>query len=158
MNMSPLRGSQKYQDMKTSTNNPLWQKVRKAYENAKDEKSLAAAHSLQKEIQDNMTADELKAFNEALIKDTYALLSTGDKMIEEYETEKVRKKLGELPEAISLSYIAKNYFGKSRSWLLQRINGNKVNGKEAHFNSGEILQLQNALHDLGKKLSSVALI
>ncbi|MDO4933046.1 MAG: DUF5053 domain-containing protein, partial [Prevotella sp.] len=107
---------------------------------------------------DNMNADELKAFNEALIKDTYALLSTGDKMIEEYETEKVRKKLGELPEAISLSYIAKNYFGKSRSWLFQRINGNKVNGKEAHFSSGEIRQLQNALHDLGQKLSSVALI
>lgn len=144
--------------MKTSINNPQWQKVLQAYESAKDEKDFAIAHSLQKEMQDNMNADELKAFNEALIKDTYALLSTGDKMIEEYETEKVRKKLGELPEAISLSYIAKNYFGKSRSWLLQRINGNKVNGKEAHFSSGEIRQLQNALHDLGQKLSSVALI
>lgn len=144
--------------MKTSINNPQWQKVLQAYESAKDEKDFAIAHSFQKEMQDNMNADELKAFNEALIKDTYALLSTGDKMIEEYETEKVRKKLGELPEAISLSYIAKNYFGKSRSWLLQRINGNKVNGKEAHFSSGEIRQLQNALHDLGQKLSSVALI
>lgn len=144
--------------MKTSINNPQWQKVLQAYENAKDEKGLAMAYTLQKEMQDNMNADELKAFNEALIKDTYELLSTGNKMIEEYETEKVREKLGELPEAISLSYIAKNYFGKSRSWLLQRINGNKVNGKEAHFNSGEIRQLQNALHDLGQKLSSVALI
>lgn len=158
MNTSPFGGSQKDKNMKTSINNPQWQKVLQAYENAKDEKGLAMAHTLQKEMQDNMNADELKAFNEALIKDTYELLSTGNKMIEEYETEKVREKLGELPEAISLSYIAKNYFGKSRSWLLQRINGNKVNGKEAHFNSGEIRQLQNALHDLGQKLSSVALI
>lgn len=144
--------------MKTSIDNTQWQKVLQAYENVKDEQSLAAAHSLQKEIQESMNDDELKAFNEALIKDTYALISTGNKMIEEYETEKVRKKLGELPEVISLSYIAKNYFGKSRSWLLQRINGNKVNGKEARFDSEEIRQLQNALHDIGQKLSSVTLI
>lgn len=148
----------KNKDMKTSIDNTQWQKVLQAYENVKDEQSLAAAHSLQKEIQESMNDDELKAFNEALIKDTYALISTGNKMIEEYETEKVRKKLGELPEVISLSYIAKNYFGKSRSWLLQRINGNKVNGKEARFDSEEIRQLQNALHDIGQKLSSVTLI
>ena len=144
--------------MKTSIDNTQWQKVLQAYENVKNEQSLAGAHSLQKEIQESMNDDELKAFNEALIKDTYALISTGNKMIEEYETEKVRKKLGELPEVISLSYIAKNYFGKSRSWLLQRINGNKVNGKEARFDSEEIRQLQNALHDIGQKLSSVTLI
>lgn len=156
--MSSFGSLQKNKDMKTSIDNTQWQKVLQAYENVKDEQSLAAAHSLQKEIQESMNDDELKAFNEALIKDTYALISTGNKMIEEYETEKVRKKLGELPEVISLSYIAKNYFGKSRSWLLQRINGNKVNGKEARFDSEEIRQLQNALHDIGQKLSSVTLI
>ena len=30
---------------------------------------------------------------------------------------------------IPMSYIAKHYFGKSASWLYQRINGNKVGGR-----------------------------
>lgn len=49
--------------------------------------------------------------------------------IERAEEAILRDKLGELPEAISFSYIAKKYFGKSRNWLYQRINGNIVNGK-----------------------------
>ena len=61
-------------------------------------------------------------------------------------------------QAISFAYIAKNYFGKSYSWLIQRLNGSKVNGKEAHFNREEVLQLQSALNDLGKKLSSIVLL
>lgn len=48
------------------------------------------------------------------------------------------------------------YFGKSQSWLMQRINGNKVNGKEAHFSADEAKQLEAALHDIGNKLLSIA--
>ena len=44
------------------------------------------------------------------------------------------------------------------SWLIQRLNGSKVNGKEAHFNKEEVLQLQSALNDLGKKHSSIVLL
>ena len=40
--------------------------------------------------------------------------------IERVEEAILRDKLGELPEAISFSYIAKKYFGKSRNWLYQR--------------------------------------
>lgn len=146
--------------MKTSVlkDNPKLKEILKAYENAKGENDMKVARELQKEVQDSMTAEELKAFNDALLEDTYAMLQTGDRMIEECANERMREKLGNLPDAISLSYIAKNYFGKSRSWLLQRINGNKVNGKEARFSAEERLQLQNALHDLGNRLSSVALI
>ena len=39
---------------------------------------------------------------------------------------------------------------------MQRINGNKVNGKEAHFNAAEAKQLEAALHDLGNKLLAIA--
>lgn len=58
--------------------------------------------------------------------------------------------------AVSLSYIAKTYFGKGAPWLMQRINGNIVNGKPAAFTSAELMTLANALDDLGKKLLSAS--
>ena len=48
--------------------------------------------------------------------------------------EEIRDSLDILP----LSYIAKHYFGKSASWLYQRINGNKVRGKVYTLNKEEI--------------------
>ena len=38
-----------------------------------------------------------------------------------------------MAKALSLSYIAQKYFGKSRAWLMQKVNGNTVNGKTAAF-------------------------
>ena len=66
----------------------------------------------------------------------------------------MREQLKEILPAVSLSYIAKNYFGKTRQWLYQRINGTKVNGKAAQFNNHEKKILETALNDLGSKLSS----
>ena len=74
------------------------------------------------------------------------------------ETEHIRQQLGEVPEILSMSYIAKTYFGKSRTQLYQRINGNKVNGKPAYFTRSERKQLQDALQDIGKKLSAITLV
>lgn len=69
----------------------------------------------------------------------------------------IRSKLGEVPQAISLSYIA-TQCGKSKAWLSQRLNGNKVNGKEVRFTAHEAQMFQDALHDLGHKLLNVALL
>lgn len=67
-----------------------------------------------------------------------------------------RRLMGDIPEAISLSYIAKTYFGKSRAWLMQKVNGNTVNGKKAAFTPSESKQMREALQDLSKKLSRAA--
>ena len=66
-------------------------------------------------------------------------------------------KLGDLPDALSLNYIAKKYFGKSRGWLMQKVNGNKVNGKNAVFTDEERLMFRKALQDLSEKMSAVAM-
>lgn len=68
----------------------------------------------------------------------------------------VAKAISEVRDAVSLSYIAKTYFGKGAPWLMQRINGNIVNGKPAAFTSAELMTLANALEDLGKKLLSAS--
>ncbi len=67
----------------------------------------------------------------------------------------VRKQLEEMLPAISLSYIAKTYFKKSRAWLYQRINGLSVNGKPAKFSKSEIETLNYALNDIGQRLASI---
>ena len=67
----------------------------------------------------------------------------------------VRYQLGEVKEVLSLSYIARQYFNKSRQWLNQRINGSIVNGKPAKFTDDQLKIFNNALHDISKKIGSV---
>jgi hypothetical protein len=69
----------------------------------------------------------------------------------------LRKKLEDVLPAISISYFAKHYFGKSTSWFYQRMNGNKVNGKVAAFTQAELRTLADALDDVGRRLSAVSL-
>ena len=58
-------------------------------------------------------------------------------------------------EIIPVSYIAKNYFKKSKEWMYQRINGNTVNGKPVKFSESEIKTFNFALQDVGKKIGSI---
>jgi len=66
-------------------------------------------------------------------------------------------KLGDIAKAVSLSYIATTYFGKSRSWLYQRLNGHIVNGKQAQFTTEEKKQFATALNDLSVQLHETSL-
>lgn len=65
-------------------------------------------------------------------------------------------KLGNIANALSLSYISKTYFGRSRSWLYQRLNGHKVNGKQAQFTPDEKKQFASALKDLSAQLQETS--
>lgn len=71
-----------------------------------------------------------------------------------------KQKLGNILGFASMSYIAEHYFGKSRQWLYQRINGNIINGKPADFTPDELKTLSIALSELGEQLkcASVAIL
>ena len=97
-----------------------------------------------------LSADELEEAAKDFIDGMDKALAEADELI-------ARHKLGDIPEAISLSYIAKTYFGKSRGWLMQKVNGNIVNGKKATFTPSESRQMREALLDLSNKLSKAAL-
>ena len=126
--------------------------MEKATNNIKDEKIRAYFEDVTegKKPSVKLTAEELEKgvieFDEGLRK----IIEEADEMI-------FRAKLGDLPDALSLSYIAKKYFGKSRGWLMQKVNGNRVNGKIAVFTDEERLVFRKALQDLSKKLSAVAM-
>ena len=67
----------------------------------------------------------------------------------------MREQLNDILPYISVSAIAKNYFGKSKEWFYQKMNGNIVTGKPAKFTEEEIKNLNFALQDISKKIGSV---
>ncbi|MDR0833265.1 MAG: DUF5053 domain-containing protein [Candidatus Symbiothrix sp.] len=68
----------------------------------------------------------------------------------------VRLKMSEISDVVSMSYIAKNYFKKSKGWLSQKLNGNIINGTPAEFNRDEIYILSHALEDISTKINNTA--
>ncbi|MDR2004231.1 MAG: DUF5053 domain-containing protein [Prevotella sp.] len=76
------------------------------------------------------------------------------KSIDELE---VKVQLVEISEIVSMSYIAKNYFKKTRQWLYKKINGSTVNGKPAKFTEKELETLNYAIQDISKKLGSTVI-
>ena len=126
--------------MENPVNNNKDQKVRAYFEAVTEKRDPAC----------NLTADEMEVGVNQLIDGLDKALAEGAEMV-------VRAKLGEVPEAISFSYIAKKYFGKSRGWLMQKVNGNTVNGKQAAFTDAERKQFREALQDISKQLSTAAL-
>ena len=70
---------------------------------------------------------------------------------------RVREKMEAILPMISVSYLAKHYFGKSSSWLYQRINGNKVHGKPAKFTAQELEKLRHALREIGQNIAGITL-
>ena len=80
-----------------------------------------------------------------------------DNIKNELQEMKLALELGDVANAISLSYIAKAYFGKSKTWLYQRLNGNKVNGKPAQFTEEERKRFGEALRDLSRRINETAL-
>lgn len=68
----------------------------------------------------------------------------------------LQEQLKQVSNIVSLSYIAKRYFGKSKSWFSQRMHGHHVNGKEAGFTPDEIRTLNTALQDISKTLGSIS--
>ena len=103
------------------------------------------------------TKGRLDEKNTKLLAEAETLLAKGDRMMEE-EVVDVKERLGKLSEIINLSSVARNCFGKSRTWLYQRINGNKVNGKPVYFTRAERKQLLDFLHGLGNDLLSVKFV
>ena len=86
-----------------------------------------------------------------------AMIQQIEGTIAEAKEMQMREKLADVLPAISMAYIARRYFGKSRAWLCQRINGLAVNGKRAELTDAEKVTLEHALKDIASTLASVRL-
>lgn len=58
---------------------------------------------------------------------------------------------------LPLSYIARKYFGKSQSWLSQRINGTRVRGRVYTLNAEQKETFNHAMQDLSDFFGSFRL-
>lgn len=106
--------------------------------------------ALKQKIADN---PELK---EKIKKQFSAALDKRGKLVSKLQKEvDIKTQLKEASEIVSLSYIAKTYFGRNKEWLYHRINGNTINGKPAAFTDEQKNQLNAAFKDISKKISSV---
>lgn len=90
-----------------------------------------------------------KEFSEAMLTCIKESNQKADELI-------LRQKLEDILPVISISYLSKNYFKKTPQWFYQRLNGNNVNGKEAHFTDIELKTLSIALKEIGQKLTASA--
>lgn len=75
---------------------------------------------------------------------------------DEVQEQRMAERLGEITDMVSMAYIAKTYFKKSRSWLAHKLNGNIVNGKPSQFTDEELNTLRFALNDMSNKLNSMS--
>ena len=84
-----------------------------------------------------------------------AVMASARQTLEDAKALRVKEQLLNISDIISMSYIAKNYFNKSKSWLSQRVNEFDVNGKPAKFTTEEISTLNFAFDDISKKIGAV---
>lgn len=66
----------------------------------------------------------------------------------------IRQQLGDKYELLPISYIARHYFGKSASWLHQRINGYRVRGKVYTLNEEQKKIFNDACQDIARQIGS----
>lgn len=67
-----------------------------------------------------------------------------------------KSRLSDILVAVSWREIARNYFGKSSSWLYHKLDGIKGDGSEGGFTSKESQQLKEALNDLASRIKEAA--
>ncbi len=120
-------------------------KIKQRYQKAENENEIRAIKAEMKTLF-NEDADVFSDAMLACIKDSN---QKADELL-------LRQKLEDVLPILSVSYLSKNYFKKTPQWFYQRLNGNNVNGKEAHFTANELETLSGALREIGEKLNTTA--
>lgn len=86
------------------------------------------------------------------------LMTSAEKRLDNIESSvkayTMHERMGSLTEVVNLAYIARQYFGKTRQWLYQRLKGQIVNGKPATFTQAEEATFIKALQDIGLQLAT----
>lgn len=68
----------------------------------------------------------------------------------------MKQNLSDILLDISWARLSVNYFGRSRSWLHQKLDGRNSNGGEGGFSEIEKIELRNALKDLANRINKAA--
>lgn len=129
------------------------EELRKEFVSLDTDEQRAEFDSKMKRIISSKNKEEAVLFQQAFIEGAKDACKEAEATIEYVN---LRLRLEKIYSLVSWSYIAKEYFGKSRAWLNQRINGFIVNGKGAEFTTEEKKILSDALFDISKKIHDTA--
>lgn len=136
------------------------QELHDEFEEFKMLKTESEKLAFQKKRQEKLQAmtdverDSYLVASEAGLKNT---ISEAECFIEKADDSLLREQLVDVLNVISLSYIAERYFGRSRGWLYQRINGYKIHGKTAVFTSDERKKFIVALQEISTMLTKTSI-
>jgi hypothetical protein len=129
--------------------------VLKSYMRGNDDESFKKqADFIHEHFTSEKEQNEIEEFISSALSD---ISNRTEDLIKQAESALIRMQLNDINEIISLSYVAKKYFKKDRSWLHQKINGNRKNGKPAKFTDSEIETFNFALQDISKKIGSITI-
>ena len=101
-----------------------------------------------------LSDEEKEIVREDFIADLNEKVDEGKKLIQRID---MYLEVENIAKYVSLNRIANDYFGKSRSWLHQRLRGHNVNGKPARFTEAERKRFAFALNDISKKMCEVSI-
>ncbi|WP_372472662.1 DUF5053 domain-containing protein [Capnocytophaga sp. ARDL2] len=127
----------------------MFEKVKELRDRYSKATTLEEKQQIQKET-DQLRVENPQAWADAMLECITESADKAEKLV-------AKKRLDEISNIISISYIAKEYFGKTPQWFYQRLNENIVNGKPATFTEDEIKTLNFALKDISKKIGSVSI-
>lgn len=119
----------------------LMGKTDKASEERRDEISLW--------LKENSANEEVKEAYNRFMNEGLAEVKSG--------VDKLREQIDSRYDLLPISYIAQHYFGKSKAWLYQRLNGNKVRGKVYTLNDEQKNIFNSAVKDIARQIGSVQL-
>ena len=103
---------------------------------------------------DALSETEKELVRDAFLKSLDNVIDEGKILLKEVD---LKIEMLEISKFISLSQVAKKYFGKSRTWLYQRLYGYSVNGKPAQFTPAERQTLATALKDIAQMAQNTSL-
>jgi hypothetical protein len=101
-----------------------------------------------------LSPDQEKLFGNALNERTEQAIVNAGKVVNRV---KLALKINPVTDYVSISYISRRFFGKSRSWLHNRLQGYNNNGKPDTLSAEDINTLQNALFTISDEIKSAAL-
>lgn len=113
-----------------------------------DAKSCERKEELLKWFEENRTADTEALATELASKEADAI---------EEELRSIRSQINEGYNLLPVSYIAHRYFGKSASWLSQRINGTRVRGKVYTLNNEQKARFNSAVQEVARTIGSISI-
>ncbi|HLW31094.1 MAG TPA: DUF5053 domain-containing protein [Aequorivita sp.] len=67
-----------------------------------------------------------------------------------------KKAVSDILLSVKWAHISTHYFGKSRSWFSQKLNGYDGNNTESDFTEEEKEILRNSLYDLSERIRTCA--